>query len=605
MGLRFDLRRLVSSVVGNTLVLVGIAVAGVVYAATGSSARDLLVTDLFINIVLVVGLHIFVGNTGVLSLGQLAFATIAAYTCALLTVPTSIKATLIPRAPWGLADVHMSPLIATAVAVAVAVGMAVVLSPVIARAPGLAATMITLALLFVIEQIAKVWTTVTNGGGRLSGVPGFSTSSNAWPIAGALLAVTVAIGFRWSTAGRFAVAGRDDELAAGAMGIDIRGPRALAFVVSAAVVGLGGVLQVRAVGSMGPEQFNFDVTILILAMLVVGGMHTVTGAMCGAVFITVGKEFARQLGDGAFGMPRMSGLPDLFLAGALLCVLVVTRRPQGLLGDVDAGRVVDRWIRRTDRVVDAADRDAPATGGELRAEGLGVRFGGFVAVDNVDIVVAPGEICGLIGPNGAGKTTVVNALTGMVEMTHGTVSIDGDALHGAPHVRARRGVARTFQNLRLFGALSVRDNVDVARLVAVRYRPHARHVGVGELLSIVGLDELADRRAATLDYGNQRRLEIARAAALAPEVLVLDEPTSGMGESESQQMVEQVRAVAARIGAGVLVIDHDLAFITAVCDRIVVLDQGRLLAEGSPAAIVANPDVIEAYIGTSPGASGA
>lgn len=228
-------------------------------------------------------------------------------------------------------------------------------------------------------------------------------------------------------------------------------------------------------------------------------------------------------------------------------------------------------------------------------------FGGLAANSDVSFEMHHGMIMGLIGPNGAGKTTFVNLLTGLVDATEGTVHLGDTELTGAPHRRARAGVSRTFQNLRVFPALSVRENVAVADLVAHDHRSHRPAVGVDELLALAGLSALADRPASTLDYGNQRRLEIARAAALRPDYLLLDEPTSGMSSSESLEMVDHVRKVALAIGAGVLVIDHDLGFITNICERITVLDQGAVLAEGTPEEIQRDPRVIEAYLGSSHG----
>jgi branched-chain amino acid transport system permease protein len=316
-------------------------------------------------------------------------------------------------------------------------------------------------------------------------------------------------------------------------------------------VAFGGILRVQSLGSIGPSQFSFEFTILILAMLVVGGMRTVTGAIAGTVFITVGKEVTRYLGDGphflGFDWPVVDGLPDLFLAGSLLAVLLT--RPNGLLGEFDLGAWLGRFfVRRTADTVPAANDDRPDAGlapaaatGALTTSGLGVVFGGFTAVDDVSITVAPGRIHGLIGPNGAGKTTFVNLLTGLVDPTSGTVHIGDHELAGAPYKRARDGVSRTFQNLRVFAALSVRENIAVADLIAHDHRSHRAGVSVERLLALSGLTEVADRPASTLDYGNQRRLEIARAAALRPDFLLLDEPTSGMSSSESLEMVDHVR----------------------------------------------------------------
>ena len=233
------------------------------------------------------------------------------------------------------------------------------------------------------------------------------------------------------------------------------------------------------------------------------------------------------------------------------------------------------------------------------AEDVEVRFGGFTALDGAGFRVQPGEVVGLIGPNGAGKTTLFNVVTGLVESQSGVVRLGDRDLSGSrPHDVARAGLARTFQNLRLFGNLSVRENVTIAALAAGRYRDGEPPVDVDGLIAAAGLTESADRQARTLDYGNQRRLELARAAALSPEFLLLDEPTSGMSDDESAAMVAQVRTTAASVGAGVLVIDHDLAFITRISDHVVVLSEGVVIAEGTPDDVRRSPAVATAYLGS-------
>ncbi len=601
----------VRSFVANTIALLVVVGAAAVYSSGGGSSRNALLTSLLTNFIMVVGFHIFIGNTGVLSFGHLGLASVSSYVMALLSIPLARKAVILKaNAPFGVRQLVMDPRLATVIGILVATVVAAILGLVVARTSGLAATMITLALLFVVLQVADNWKTLTNGTGGLSSVP--RLEGNTWPIAGSIMAIGVAVWFRHSKAGRLAVATREDELAASAMGIDVFRPRLMAFIVSGAVVALGGILQTQSIGSIGPRQFAFEPTILILAMLVVGGMRTVTGALCGTVFITVGKEVMRFLGDGprfvGFKWPKIEGLPDLFLAAALLIVLLT--RPGGLMSEFDFGSMLQRFISRKSTKRGSSTRSsgpssgatasiAPA-GSVLRAADLGITFGGFTAVDGVSFEVAPGSIHGLIGPNGAGKTTVVNLLTGIYEPTRGRVALGSAEVSGAPHIRARQGIARTFQNLRVFGSLPVRENIAVAELVAAEYRKgRAGGPGVDELLEMSGLSALAERPASTLDYGNQRRLEIARAAALRPDFLLLDEPTSGMSETESLAMVAHVRQIAAAVGAGVLVIDHDLGFITNICDRITVLDQGRVIAEGTPAEIQRNQLVIDAYLGTS------
>ncbi len=508
------------SLAANWVLLGLILGVGVVYASGGSSARDLLISDLFINMILVLGFQVFIGNTGVLSFGHLGIASVSAYTMALLAVPSDRKTVLLPNAPWGIPEIELSPLVATVIGVGAGLVVATLLGLVAARTSGLAATMITLAFLAIVRQVAENRKDLTGGAQNLSSIP--RLDGWTWAVVGALVAVTIAVFFRSSKIGRLAVATREDELAAGAMGIEVFTPRLLAFIVSGGVVAFGGILRVQSLGSIGPSQFSFEFTILVLAMLVVGGMRTVTGAIAGTVFITVGKEVTRFLGDGpdflGFRWPVVDGLPDFFLAGSLLAVLLT--RPNGLLGEFDLGRWAAGRINRLppdgavseegldiDGVV--APAPVPAASGALVTSRLGVAFGGFTAVDDVSITVAPGRIHGLIGPNGAGKTTFVNLLTGQVEPTTGTVHIGGKKLHGAPYKRARDGVSRTFQNLRIFPSLSVRENVAVADLIAHDHRSHRTGVSVDELLALSGLSHMAERNASTLDYGNQRRLEIA------------------------------------------------------------------------------------------------
>jgi branched-chain amino acid transport system permease protein len=598
--------RLLSAPIGRSslsaaVFFVALVVGALAYTSTGGSARDLLVQELLVNLVMVLGLQVFIGTTGILSFGHLAFAQIAAYGAALVAIPAASKVSTLPDLPLGLGDVELGPFGATLVGLAVALLCGAFVGVAVARAGGLAATMITLAVLFVVDQAVKNWTELTRGAGGLSGVPRMTTDTWLW--VAALLALICANLFAETRLGRFAAATRDDEIAAPAIGIDHFWPRWTAWIVSIALVGVAGALRVQLVGSTNPDQYTLDVGVLLLAMLVVGGMRTVTGAFVGTVVITIGNEIFRQLGDD-HGIVR---LPELFLGAVLLAVMLL--RPGGLLGDTDLrawlGRLSRRRISAAVGEAATAEREAPPdAAGDLVATGISVRFGGFRALEDAGVRVRPGEIVGLIGPNGAGKTTMFNVVTGIVPEQAGRVALgEQDLSTDPPHRIARAGLARTFQNLRLFPTLPVRENVELAALSARRYRPQAPAVDVAVLLESSGLAGVAERPAVTLDYGNQRRLELARAAALAPEYLLLDEPTSGMSDQESRAMVDHVRATARLVGAGVLVIDHDLAFITRICDHVVVLAEGRVLAEGTPAAVRADPAVAEAYLGRREGIS--
>jgi len=577
--------RLGRSVVTSVVLLAGIGLLALLYTSGGGASRDSLVDEMLVNLVLVMGMQVFIGNTGVLSFGHLAFAQIGAYTAAIVALPIAAKAKALPDLPFGLADVHQGAFATVVFAVIVTVIVGALVGIVVARAKGLAPTMITLAVLVVVEQVVKNWKELTRGAGGLSGVPAIEGSG--WLYVTAFVALLVACIFQQSRIGRFAVATREDELAAPALGIRLFTARYSAWVVSMALIGLGGAMLVLSLGSVNPKQFTLDRSILILAMLVLGGMRTVTGAAIGTVLVTAGNELFRQLGDHW----KIERFPDLFLGGVLLAVMLL--RPGGLLGDRDLLGSLRRRMREPDRPGPPVAEHAAV----LTANEIVVDFGGFRALDEAAIRVRPGEVVGLIGPNGAGKTTLFNVVTGLVPETSGRVTLgDDDISDAVPHEVARAGLARTFQNLRLFKNLSVRENIELTSLVAWRHRHGS--LPVEELLADAGLTAVADRPAGTLDYGNQRRLELARAAALAPAYLLLDEPTSGMSDAESQAMVEHVRATAAKIGAGVLVIDHDLGFITRISDHMVVLAEGRVLAEGSPADVRADPAVAAAYLGS-------
>ncbi len=243
----------------------------------------------------------------------------------------------------------------------------------------------------------------------------------------------------------------------------------------------------------------------------------------------------------------------------------------------------------------AAARDATDL---LEGEGVCVYFEGVKAVDEVDFVLRRGEIVGLIGPNGAGKTTLVNVITGFQAPTAGTVRLRGTDVVGWPPFRlARAGLARTFQNIRLFGDLTVLENVEVGAVGMGLHRPVARRQA-RELLETMRLAAKERERASALPHGDERRLEIARALATDPTFLLLDEPAAGLNEVESDVLVDTIRELRDRLGCGVLVIEHDMRVIMRLCERIQVLDHGRTIANGTPEEVRANPAVVEAYLGT-------
>lgn len=226
-------------------------------------------------------------------------------------------------------------------------------------------------------------------------------------------------------------------------------------------------------------------------------------------------------------------------------------------------------------------------------------FGGVHALKGVSLDVGPDEVHGLIGPNGAGKTTLINLASGLLRHDSGSITLAGGDIGVLPaHARARRGIGRTFQNLRIYPNLTVGQNIEVARITA-----RAGGMGGGDLvddaIGVFGLGDLLGLFADGLSYGHLRRLEIVRALALAPRALMLDEPAAGMNEAETAALVDGLRWIRGRHACAMLVIDHDLKFITSVCDRVTVLDFGSVLASGTPREVVANPRVVAAYLGTA------
>ena len=614
---KFD-RDIAFPLIGSLILFGLLAGAGLIYQAlfTGGAAERL-ITVMLIDAIIVIGIQVYVGNTGVLSFGHIGFGAIAGYTFAVLAISPEEKAKRIPDAPFGLADVDMSSTMALIVAVTVACLAAVILGIGLARSGAqsgaVSATVITLALLFVTHEVSRNWPELT--GGERVGLffPIGGALNTRAPIYLALLgSLIVARLYAQSRSGRLAVAAREDNLAARAMGVNPLVQQMVALVISVAIVAVGASLSVYEDGSLLPENFFFNFTLLTLVMLIVGGRNSVTGAVLGVAVMTAGRELSRRLGQDGFeifgigldGKPLdwifRENLQTVFLGLSMLGFMIW--RPKGLLNDWE----LDEWLRARVRRDQPDPQPEPLpevvadTSSVLHAENIEVTFGGFKALTNTGLHANGGEVVGIIGPNGAGKTTFVNVITGLVQPSAGEFSIDGDDVSAAQtYELARRGIVRTFQNLRLFSALTVRENVEVSSLIAHSHRG-GRTIPDGDaLIGEAGLWEHRDRRASELDYGNSRRLELARAAALAPSFLLLDEPTSGMSDSESLEMIEQVRHMAATVGAGVIVIDHDLGFITGISDRIYVFDQGAVIAVGTPDEIQANPRVQAAYLGSA------
>ena len=561
------------------------------------------VTNALIALVAVVAIGVFTGNSGVVSFGHVAFMGVAAHISALLTMSPALKASVLPDLPAALAAVEIGFAASLVVTTALVSLFALAIGLAIARLGGAAAAIATLGVLIIVHTILVGARDFTRGSQALYGVPQAVDILVALPIA--IAAIAVGRWYRDSMAGLELRASREDEPAAQSIGVDVATRRLGAWVLSAALASVAGVLVAHNLGVFSPREFYFTQTFMFLVMLIVGGMSTVSGAVIGTVLVTALVEVLRRVEEGpqilGIELPQVFGLTTIGLGVAIVVVLIWRR--EGLTGY----REVDEYLPWRPQAAGAArgeapaDRaDPPAADAALAVDRLNKVFGGLVALDGAGIILRPGEIVGLIGPNGSGKTTLLSCIAGAQPPTEGHVLIDGiDATAWPAHRVARAGVGRTFQNIRLFGNLTALDNVRVAMAAGGRVRQRAENTRRAlALLADLGLADSAGRPAATLAYGQQRRLEIARALALAPRYLLLDEPAAGMNETESDALLTTLAGLRRHHGLGLLVVDHDLRLMMRLCDRIVVLNKGQVIATGAPVAVQTDPAVIEAYLGS-------
>lgn len=574
------------------------AVAGLGLAAGGGMERT--VTVFLISLIAVAGMGIYSGNTGILSFGHLSFMAIGAYASGVLTMPLAMRSMTLPNLPGFLAGAEPGFVAALVIAVAVATVFALVVGLVISKLNGAAATIATLALLIITHGLIIGGRDFTRGSQSFFGVPRETTIVVA--AIGCAIALVAARLYRDSVPGLKTRAAREDAIAAEAMGVRIRWQRLLAWTLSGAVVGLSGALIAHYLGAFSPKKFYFVDTFLLLAMLIVGGMTTVTGAVVGAVAITLVIEVLRRLEGGfdiaGFAFPELFGATQIGIGLAILFVMF--RRADGLAGLKEW----DEWLfgQGGGTAAPAGGTNAVPPSAQARVlEGrdLTKRFAGLIAVNDVSIAVAPGAIVGLIGPNGSGKSTLLNMLSGVLPATGGDIRLGGSRIAGMPaHRFPGLGIARTFQNIRLFDTLTVRQNVMVSALIRWPRASIAEATGNADrALADMGIAQIAARRADTLSYGDKRRVEIARALALNPAFLFLDEPAAGMNREETDALMGTLNELRERRGLGIVIVDHDLPLIIRLCDRVLVLNEGRLIAEGEPEEVQRHPAVVEAYLG--------
>jgi len=552
--------------------------------------------------IVAIGLNILIGHAGLVSLGQAALYGLGAYVAAWLAVKQGV-----PFLPAVIAGV-----VATAL-------MGAVLAYPTVRVRGVYLAVITIAFGLVFENILKEWLSVTGGTQGLIGIPrgnvfGVSLTRPIyfWVVAGCLVfAFVVQYNIIHSRYGRAMRATAQSENAARALGINLAGTRTLAFVISAAFAGLAGGLYTFLNLFVNFETFTFFHSISFLLMVVLGGVGSLAGPLVGTAVLTYVAEILQDLKEW-----------QIFAYGALL-LLVMYVMPSGIVGTI--GKVYERLSTRSrgresgvwpNRAVDIA-RILPAaasdTDAALITEGLTLRFGGLTAVDNARLHVRPGTVHALIGPNGAGKSSVLNLISGFYMPTSGSISFFGHDITGQPsYALARLGIARTFQNTELFGQMTVEENVLAAfvphyratlgetllRLPRFGREEKAFLAQARELLNFVGLSDYANEQARNLPFGHQRRLEIARALALKPRLLLLDEPAAGLTHGEIEGLKALIRLLA-DCGVTVILVEHHVDMVMTVSDYVTVLEYGRVIASGTAAEVQDNPAVAEAYFGSA------
>ncbi len=570
-----------------------------------------------------IGLSLLMGLAGQVSLGHAAFFAVGAYS----------QAILVTKAGWPLLPAALVSVLA-AMVVALLVGLPLL------RLRGHFLALATLGLGIIVAVVVRELE-VTGGTSGLYGIPKpemggrlyDSPQEYFWLLTPVVvLGLLLADNLVRSRTGRALGAVNDSEVAAECLGVDTFALRLRVFVLAAGYAGLAGVFYAHWLAVVSPEASGFELSVEMLLMVVLGGLGSVWGALIGAVAVQLLDEGSQDLITRV--LPGASGEVQLIAFGVVLVLLIILA-PGGIVQIWR--RITDRWTPRPTaatappddappddagpavRPADAgaglatllAGADVPTRGTTvLEVGGLTKRYGGVTALDGLDLSVRAGEILALIGPNGAGKTTAFNIISGVLAPTAGTVTLRGTHVQGKrPHAVAALGATRTFQNLQVFASATVLGNVKVARHLRSRAGVLRGMTGLASseerdidaaaraALAALGLEGDADRTVSDLPFGRQRQVEVARALALAPALLLLDEPMAGLSGPERTALAGLLRQAGAA-GIAVLLVEHDVDAVMALADRVAVLEDGRLIALAEPEVVRADPAVIAAYLGT-------
>ena len=591
---RLSIANTLRSFVAIAVLLISVAILVFVFGRSG----ERIALQMCVNVAAVVALAVYCGNTGIVSFGHGAFMTVGAYLSGILSMPAALQRSALPDLPVWLAGHELSVWLALPIVALTGLLLAIFTGSAIARLLGASATIATLGLLIIVHSIASSAREITRGSQTFYGVP--RITDLFFVLLAAFVIILVARVYRESRWGLFARAARDDEDAAIVLGINPRRSRLIAWSLSGMLMTVAGALYGHVLGAFSPASFYMSLVFSQVVMMIVGGMASVGGAVVGVVTVTALQNSVRTLEGGAsiagFTLPEVFGLTTVVLG--LVILLVIWLRPQGLVGNFELGPGPgSRLLRRNNRSLAPATHHAERKEIELVVEAMSKRFAGVQAVDNVSFRVPTGHITGLIGPNGAGKSTLVNLLTHQYSADSGAARVGNTDLSVVPaHHIIRHRVARSFQNLRVFKGLTAYENVFVAALAIGHSRQQAHAITLREL-SAFNLEAEVEMRADNLPYGARKRLEIARALAQEPVILLLDEPAAGLNPVETEDLAERLETICAQRGIGILLIDHDLRFVNRLSSRIIVMNRGHKISEGSPQEVRADPAVIEAYIG--------
>ena len=532
----------------------------------------------------VFGLSVVLGLCGQINLAQAAFFGFGAYAVGI-----------------GTTDLHMSYWLCLVAGCLIALLAGAVLGISTLRLGGHYLAMVTISFQQIVTLVMINAIGITHGPDGVSNIGRpelFRTSQSYLAFCVAMLAIVGYIVWHLpdTRIGRAMRAVRDNELAAGVNGIDVFRTKVYAFAICAGLGGLAGGLFAGGFAYVSPDQFSFAESIVFLTMSLLGGVASPIGSAIGTGLLILIPEWLRFL----------KSVPGLYLAiYGLFVILIVRFMPDGIWGFVNAG--FDRWrakIKSPPATKPLQLKPATVGGGMvLEVKGLSKHFGGLKAVDGVDIAVRRGGVHALIGPNGSGKTTTLNVLSGLYRATSGTIMLDGtDITNMPPHQRTAAGLGRTFQNIRLFRSMTALENVEIGA-----ERPGNAMIATGgaaalteramEALTFVGLGNRANELISSFSYGHQRLIEIARALASNPTLLLLDEPAAGLNSTEKLELHELLKRIAAQ-GLTILIIDHDMTLVSEAAQHITVLNFGRRIADGESMAVLRHPDVMSAYLGS-------